>query len=66
MNRASLSPAVVNKMRRLAWQIRQPTILDRKVLPTPGFPMNTRLAPLCGNSRSSSRGMRFLFYIRVL
>src|SRR5664279_1184486 len=33
--------------------MRQPTILDRKVLPTPGFPMNTRLVPLCRNSRSS-------------
>jgi hypothetical protein len=45
---------------------RQPTILDKKVLPTPGFPMRTRLVPLAIKVRSSRRNTRFLFCERLL
>jgi hypothetical protein len=47
---------VVNKMRWLAWQMRQPTILDRKVLPTPGFPMNTRIHRRAGAAERDAAG----------
>src|SRR5580692_4186688 len=38
----------------------------RKVLPTPGLPINTRLVPLSRNDRSSRRKMRGLAWLAAL